>query len=162
MTEQHQTVIRNLISWDDVSTALNDLIGRSERTFELFDHSLALQDWGSKARCDALHNAMFGRHVQVRILLTDTRYVTTQAPRLVNLLKTMGHRLEIVGSQARSLPSSSFAVADRQHFLFRPDSVRSTGTLYFETPEKSIPYSDIFHVLWEQGGDRVFAEALGL
>ena len=162
MDEEAHSVVRSLLTWDEVSIAINDLIERTERTLDLYDHSLALQDWGSRARCDALHRATFERNVHVRILLVDTHYVTTQVPRLLNLLKTMGHRMEIVGSQARSLPSSSFAVADRQHFLFRPDSVHSTGTLYFETPTKSIPYTDTFHVLWEQGGDRVFPESLGL
>lgn len=165
MTDEPQTahsVVRSLISWNDVSIAINDLLARTERTLDVYDHSLELQDWGSKARCEALHDATFGRNVHVRILLVNTRYVSTQAPRLMNLLKTMGHRMEIVGSQARGLPPSSFVVADRQHFLFRPDSVHSAGTLYFETPSKSIPYTDTFHVLWEQGGDRVFPESLGL
>lgn len=162
MTEELHSVVRTLISWNDVSIAINDLIARTERTLDVYDHSLSLQDWGSKGRCDALHDAMFNHHVHVRILLVDTHYVTTQAPRLVNLLKSMGHRMEIVRSQARSLPPSSFAVADRQHFLFRPDSVHSTGTLYFETPSKSIPYTDTFNVFWEQGGERVFPESLGL
>lgn len=162
MNQEPHSVVRTLLSWGDVSTALNDLLARTERTLDVYDHSLAMQDWGSKARCDALHHAMFNHHVHIRILLVDAHYVTTQAPRLTALLKTMGHRMEIVESQARSLPSSSFAVADRQHFLFRPDSVHSTGTLYFETPSKSIPYTDTFHVLWEQGGERVFPESLGL
>lgn len=156
------SVVRRLLSWADVSTALNDLIARSERTLDVFDHSLALQDWGSKARCEALQHAAFTHHVQVRIMLVDSHYATTQVPRLLNLLKTLGHRIEIVQSQARALPACSFAVADRQHFLFRPDSVHSAGTLYLENPSKSIPYIDIFQVLWEQGGERVFPEALGL
>ncbi len=156
------SIIRSLLSWADVSVALNDLIARAEPTLDVFDHSLELQEWGSKARCEALHHATFTHHVHVRIMLVNANYVTTQAPRLLNLLKTIGHRIEIVQSQARALPPCSFAVADRQHFLFRPNSVHSTGTLYFETPSKSIPYTDTFHVLWEQGGERVFPEALGL
>jgi hypothetical protein len=157
-----QSIVRSLLSWADVSAALNDLIARTERTLDVFDHSLALQDWGSKARCEALQHATFSHHVHVRIMLVEAHYVTTQAPRLLNLLKTLGHRIEIVQSQERALPACSFAVADRQHFLFRPDSVHSAGTLYFESPSKSIPYTDTFQVLWEQGGERVFPEALGL
>jgi hypothetical protein len=153
---------RTLISWNDVSLALDDLIAHATRTIDVFDHSLALQDWGSKARCEALQRAAFDRHVHVRILLVDLAYVTTQAPRLINLLKTLGHRIEIVGSDARGLPPSSFAVADRQHFLFRPDSVHSRGRLNLQSPAKSIPYANDFEVLWEQGGQRVFPEALGL
>ena len=153
---------RTLISWSDGSLALDDLIAHATRTIDVFDHSLELQNWGSKARCEALQRAAFDRHVHVRILLVDLAYVTTQAPRLINLLKTLGHRIEIVGSDARGLPPSSFTVADRQHFLFRPDSVHSRGRLNLQSPAKSIPYANDFDVLWEQGGQRVFPEALGL
>lgn len=95
-------------------------------------------------------------------MLVDSHYAATQAPRLVNLLRTLGHRIEIVRSQAHPLPAYSFVVADRQHILFRTNSVHATGTLFLENPFKSISYSDTFHVLWEQGGELVFPEALGL
>lgn len=162
MSDELHNVVRDLISWNDVSTALNDLIERTERSLDVFDHSLALQDWGSRARCDALKHVVLTHRAHIRVMLVDTQYVMTQAPRLINLLKTLGHRIEIVRSQARALPPCSFAVADRQHFLFRPNSVHSAGTLFLENPSKSIPYTDTFDVLWQQGGERVFPEALGL
>lgn len=154
--------VRALLTWDDVSKALDELIAHSTRTLDVLDHSLTLQDWGSRARCEALQKAAFERHVHVRILVEDGHYVNTQAPRLTNLLKTLGHRVEIVVSDAHEFPATSFAVADRQHFLFRPNSVHSAGSLYFGNPAKSVPYADTFQVFWEQGGQRVFPEALGL
>ncbi len=156
------SVVRSLLTWDDTSRALNDLIDRTERTLDVFDHSLALQDWGSRARCEALQRAALSRHVSVRILVVDAHYVSTQAPRLLTLLKTIGHRVTIVASDAHEVPECDYAVADRQHFLFRPISVQSNGTLNFGNPAKSMVYADSFHVLWEQGGQRIFPEALGL
>ena len=155
-------VVRSLLTWDDASRALNDLIDRTERSLDVFDHSLALQDWGSRARCEALQRAAFVRHVNVRILVVDAHFVSTQVPRLLTLLKTIGHRVTIVVSDAHEVPECSYAVADRQHFLFRPISVQSQGTLNFGNPAKSMVYADSFHVLWEQGGQRIFPEALGL
>ncbi len=153
---------RALLTWADVSNALDDLLARCHRSFDVLDHSLQLQDWGSRARCEALQKAAFERHVHVRILVEDGHYVNTQAPRLTNLLKTLGHRVEIVVSEAHEFPANAFAVADRQHFLFRPNSVHSAGMLNFENPAKSAPYANTFQVFWEQGGQRVFPEALGL
>ena len=153
---------RKLLTWDDVSTALDELVARSTRTLDVLDHSLNLQGWGSRARCEALHKAAVERHVRVRILVEDGHYVTTQAPRLTNLLKTLGHRIEIVVSDAHEFPANSWVVVDRQHFLFRPNSVHSNGSLEFENASKSVPYADTFQVLWEQGGQRVFPEATGL
>ncbi len=155
-------VVRSLLTWEDTSRALNDLIDRTERSLDVFDHSLALQDWGSRARCEALQRAALIRHVNVRILVVDSHVVSTQVPRLLTLLKTIGHRVTIVVSDAHEVPECSYAVADRQHFLFRPISVQSQGTLNFVNPAKSMGYADSFHVLWEQGGQRIFPEALGL
>ena len=155
-------VVRSLLSWDDVSHALNELIDRTGRTLDVFDHSLALQDWGSRARCEALQRAALVHHVSVRILVVDMHFVSTQAPRLINLLKSIGHRVTIMESDGHELPECSYAVADRQHFLFRPISVQSKGKLNFGNPAKSISYANSFHVLWEQGGQRVFPEQLGL
>jgi len=153
---------QRLLTWDEVSSALNALIARSTHTLDIVDHNLAMQDWGSRARCDALQQATYHRHVHVRILIAEGHYIQTQAPRLMTLLKTLGHRIEIVVSQARDFPAEAYAVADRQHLLFRPISVQSNGRLNFENPSKSIPYADEFHLLWEQGGERVFPEAFGL
>ena len=153
---------RSLLSWDDVSHALNELIDRTSRTLDVFDHSLALQDWSSRARCEALQRAALAHHVHVRILVVDMHVVSTQAPRLLNLLKSIGHRVTIMESDAHELPECGYAVADRQHFLFRPISVQSPGTLNFGNPAKSMGYANSFHVLWEQGGRRVFPEQLGL
>lgn len=153
---------RSLLTWDDVSRALDELVARSSRTLDVLDHALTLQDWGGRARCDALQRAAFERHVHIRILVADGHYVQSQAPRLTNLLKTLGHRIEIMVSAAHEFPASALVVADRQHFLFRPNSVRSVGLVGFENPSKSVPYASTFQVLWEQGGERVFPEVLGL
>ena len=56
---------RALISWRDVSAALDELIVKTERTLDIFDQSLALQDWGGKARCDALKVAVMERRARV-------------------------------------------------------------------------------------------------
>lgn len=153
---------RALISWRDVSAALDELIVTTERTLDVFDQSLALQDWGSKARCEALKVAMMERRVRVRMLIVDTHIVTAELPRLMQMLKTLGHQMAIMAAPEGAFPASNFVVADQQHLLFRPNSVQSTGSLYFQNPYKSIGYTQTFEVIWQQGGRRVFPEAFGL
>ena len=153
---------RTLISWRDVSSALNELIVKTERTLDVFDHSLALQDWGNISRCESLKVAMLTRRVRVRLLIVDTHTVTTQLPRLMQTLKSLGHQMSIMVAPEGVFPASNFVVADQQHLLFRPNSVRSTGSLYFHNPYKSIGYTQTFEVIWQQSGRRVFPEAFGL
>ncbi len=153
---------RELISWRDVSAALDELTAKTERTLDVFDRSLALQDWGSKARCEALKVAMFERRVRVRMLMVDTQIVTAELPRLMQLLKTLGHQMSIKAAPEAAFPVSNFVVADQQHLLFRPNSVRSTGSLHFHNPYKSISYSHTFEVMWQHSERHVFAEAFGL
>ena len=153
---------RALISWRDVSAALDELIEKTQRTLDVFDQSLALQDWGTKARCEALMVAMRERRVRVRMLIVGTQTVSAELPRLMQLLKTLGHQMTIIAAPEGAFPASNFVVADQQHLLFRPNSVRSTGSLYFHNPYKSIGYTNTFEVIWQQGGRRVFPEAFGL
>ena len=160
--DQEKNPPRQLLSWRDVCIALDELIATTERTLDVFDQSLALQDWGTKARCEALKTAMMDRRVQVRMLLVDTRIVTSELPRLLQMLKTLGHQISILAAPEGTFPASNFVVADQQHLLFRPNSVRSMGSLHFHNPYKSMVYSQSFEVLWQQGGQRVFPEAFGL
>ena len=153
---------RALISWRDVSAAIDELIVKTERTLDIFDQSLALQDWGSKSRCDALKIAMMERRVRIRMLIVDTQIVTAELPRLMQMLKSLGHQMAIMAAPEGAFPASNFVVADQQHLLFRPNSVRSKGSVHFHNPYKSIGYAQTFEVIWQQGGRRVFPEAFGL
>jgi hypothetical protein len=153
---------RALISWTDVSTALDEIVTLTQRTLDIFDASLALQGWAARARCDSLARAMIERRVQVRILLADSRLACRELPRLINLLATQGHRFSVMEAAEGPLPASNFVVADQQHLLFRPNSVQSRGNVNFHNVYKSTAYSRSFEVLWQQGGQRVFPEAFGL
>ena len=151
-----------LISWRDVSRALDDIVARCEKTLDVFDQSLALQGWESRERCDALLVAMNERNVRIRMLLVDDTNVQSAMPRLTNLLKTQGHRLTITVTENPPQSAANYVVADRQHILFRPNSVQSRGTLNWLDPYKSTTYMSSFEVLWQQGGRRIFPEAFGL
>lgn len=153
---------RSLVSWRDVASALDEIVAKTQRTLDVFDQSLALQDWGNKARCEALKIAMIERRVRVRMLIVDGHIVNSELPRLLQLLKTLGHQISILEAAKGVFPGSNFVVADQQHLLFRPNSVRSTGSLDFNNTYKSKTYSDTFKVMWQQGGRRIFPEAFGL
>lgn len=153
---------RTLLSWSDVTIATDDLIASAQRTIDVFDQSLALQGWDTRARHDALRTAMIERRVQIRILLVDLRQVSSAMPRIMNLLKSHSHQMAILGTESASIPGSNFIVADRQQLIFRPNSVQSTGSLDFSNPYKSNTCVETFEVLWQQGGQRVFPEAFGL
>lgn len=153
---------RALVSWRDVSTALDELIVKTERSLDVFDQSLALQDWGGKARCEALNVAMMERHVRVRMVIVDTQMLTSALPRLMQMLKTRGHRMAIMAAPEAAFSTANYVVADQQHLLLRPNSVRSTGSLFFHNPYKSMGYAHTFEVIWQHGGRQVFPEAFGL
>lgn len=151
-----------LLSWSDVSSAIDQLLDRSQREFVCFDRDLSLQGWDTKARFEHLRDAIVGRGVNVRIALLDTQQVASRFPRLLALLKSHGHKFAIMRSRIQPQPASGLVVADRQHSLFRPVLVQSQGKLIFENSSKSNTYANEFEVIWQQGGVRVFPEAFGL
>ena len=152
----------SLVSWLDVSRALDELVARCEKTLDVFDQTLTLQGWQSRARCDALLVAMNERHVRVRVLLIDDTNVRSAMPRLTNLLETHGHLLILMVAENPPLSTANYVVADRQHILFRPNSVQSSGSLNWHDPYKSTTYMSTFEVVWQQGGRRIFPGAFGL
>ena len=151
-----------LISWSEVSRAVDEMVARCEKTLDVFDQSLALQGWESRARCDALLIAMNERNVRIRMLLVDDTNVRSAMPRLMNLLKTHGHLLTLMVAENTPQSAANYVVADRQHILFRPNSVQSRASLNWYDPYKSTTYMSTFEVVWQQGGRRVFPEAFGL
>ena len=153
---------RPLISWSDVSSALDELVARCEKTLDVFDQALTLQSWESRARCGALLVAMNERNVRIRVMLCDDHVIRSGLPRLVNLLKTHGHQLQIMVAENPPQSAANYVVADRQHILFRPNSVQSRGSLNWYDPYKSTTYMSTFEVVWQQGGRRIFPEAFGL
>ena len=153
---------QTLISWHDVSGALDECVVRCQKTLDVFDQSLASQGWESRTRCEALLVAMSERNVRVRMLLVDDANMQYAMPRLMNLLKTQGHRLTVMVPENPPQSTANYVVADRQHILFRPNSVQSRGSLNWHDPYKSTTYLSTFEVLWQQGERRIFPEAFGL
>ena len=98
----------------------------------------------------------------VRVLLIDDTNVQSAMPRLTNLLKTHGHWLTLMVAENPPLSTANYVVADRQHILFRPNSVQSFGSMNWYDPYKSTTYNQTFNALWQQGGRRVFPGAFGL
>ena len=152
----------SLVSWLDVSRALDEVVARCEKTLDVFDQTLTLQGWQSRARCDALLAAMNERNVRIRVMLCDDHVIQSGLPRLVNLLKTHGHQLQLMVAENPPQSAANYVVADRQHILFRPNSVQSFGSMSWYDPYKSTTYNQTFNALWQQGGRRVFPGAFGL
>jgi phosphatidylserine/phosphatidylglycerophosphate/cardiolipin synthase-like enzyme len=151
-----------LLSWRDVSLAIDQLIAKANRRIDLFDHDLSLQGWETRDRHDALRSAMHYRNVTVRILLRDIQTLRTNCPRLISLLTTHGHRLAILRVNPMHRGEQFFAVADGQHLIYRPNLVQSHGVVFSENRSKTSTWAKQFEVLWQHGGEKVFPEAFGL
>ncbi|TAG50175.1 MAG: hypothetical protein EAZ30_00245 [Betaproteobacteria bacterium] len=151
-----------LLTWRDVSDATDAVIARTNKTLDLFDRDLLLTGWQSLSRFKLLRDAIVQRSVTVRLMLCDTTTLRGDCPRVVSLLSTHAHKLSILGTRNQNSLNQSLVVADGQHLIFRPNMVQSSGSLEFENPSKSIVWITQFEVTWQQGGRKIFAEALGL
>jgi hypothetical protein len=153
---------QTLLTWRDVSEATDAVIARTSKTLDLFDRDLLLTGWQSASRFTLLRDAIVRRNVTVRLMLCDTASLRGDCPRVVSLLSTHAHKLSILTTRNQNSLNQSFVVADGQHLIFRPNMVQSNGSLEFENRSKSIVWATQFEVTWQQGGRKMFAEALGL
>ncbi|MFN3628535.1 MAG: hypothetical protein ACK4XK_00545 [Casimicrobiaceae bacterium] len=151
-----------ILTWADVSAALDTLFELSEHTVDIVDRDLSLQGWESPERITRVERALVERGVTVRILLADLRYLEQHLARLTALMRWRGKQLTIIESSQPEALERSMVIVDKRHGLIRPDPRRSQGRIWRENTHASKTYGEFFNLVWRLGGRQHFSELHGL
>lgn len=101
--------------------AINLIIQSAEHELLIFDQDLGHGDFSSIARYELLQKFL-SQHIASRlsIILQDTAHFQHQCPRLLNLLKTFGHKMSVhVTNQSAKHAKDCFILADGKHYIKR-------------------------------------------
>jgi len=101
--------------------AINLIIQSAEHELLIFDQDLGHGDFSSIARYELLQKFL-SQHIASRltIILQDTANLQHQCPRLLNLLKTFGHKMSVhVTNQSAKHAKDCFILADGKHYIKR-------------------------------------------
>jgi phosphatidylserine/phosphatidylglycerophosphate/cardiolipin synthase-like enzyme len=151
-----------ILTWADVSAALDALFELSQHTVDIVDRDLSLQGWESPERIARIEHALVDRGVTVRILLADLRQLEQHLARLTTLVRRRGKQVTIVESSQPEVLVQSMVVVDKQHGLTRPDPTRSYGRIWRGDLYRSKSYEEFFNQVWRLGGRQYFPELHGL
>lgn len=101
--------------------AINTIIQKADHQLHIFDHDLRNEGYNSPQRFELLQNFFLARHSnRLVIALHDTRYLASECPRMMNLIRQFSHAISVYQTTAEARAASDpFIIADEAHFLHR-------------------------------------------
>jgi len=101
--------------------AIKLIIQSAEHELLIFDQDLKLGEFSSLATYELLQQFL-SQHVtsHLSIILHDSAHFQDKCPRLLNLLKTFGHKMRVhVTNQSAKHAKDCFILADGKHYVKR-------------------------------------------
>jgi hypothetical protein len=146
----------------EAATAL--ILGQARRELRIFDPDLGRGGYQSLKVHDVLKQFLSAdRQNRLTIIMHDSRFLTSQCPRLVNLFRQYAHAMTIGLTEGRAqVAQDAFVLADDAHYLhrFHVDHARFKYRLDDKIAAK--PLHERFGQLLEASPVRLSAVSLGL
>lgn len=163
MSEEHAPRHQPVEGNREFETALDAVIAEAKHELRVFDQTLS-SGFNSPLRHDALLAFLSAsRRNRLRIVVHDAGHLHRNCPRLLNLLRTFSHSIEIheTQPQAKSV-YDPFTVADESSFVrrFHFDGMR--GLFAQDDPIGAHALIERFEEIWEASHPAVTPTTLGL
>ncbi|MDR2364244.1 MAG: hypothetical protein LBD68_00080 [Zoogloeaceae bacterium] len=137
-------------SWKDLQTSFEQILTRASQELCIFDDDLT-QLGLRQAGCFGLLQTFLARNPRaiLRIALRRTGRLHQDHPRLVRLVASQSHRVEV-----RQIPNTlqhlrdAFTVADRLHTLARFELTHPRAAFILDDSAESTPYAQRFSEIW--------------
>lgn len=155
---------RLIASKAEFAAALDEVIGRTERSLRIFDPTLAGYGFNTAARDEQLRAFLLKRRSnRVMIAVHDTSAITQGAPRLMRLLRQFSHAITIhqTNDAIRNL-EDVLVISDDLHCVRRPHHLHPKGVVYLDDPVETREWLNRFNAIWEQSTPAVSATTIGL
>ncbi|MBZ0105105.1 MAG: hypothetical protein K8H84_05700 [Sulfuricella denitrificans] len=120
-TKPDEPVYQRLEGPLEYEQAINTLIQQARHQLRIFDYDLRNEGYNSQQRFELLQNFLLGNRANtLLIVLHDTRYLTGECPRMMNLIRQFSHAISIFQTTAEArIATDPFIIADDAHFLHR-------------------------------------------
>ncbi|HEY1328752.1 MAG TPA: hypothetical protein VGI14_17570 [Casimicrobiaceae bacterium] len=143
--------------------ALDALIALARQRIQLFDVDLAQGGWNTAARADALARFLRRRNAQFDVIVHDTRWIESSAPRFVDLLRQFGASMTVykTGTEARGA-MDPLLIVDQRHYVHRFHIDRPRASAAIDMPQQAKPLVQRFEEIWATGEPGLAGTVLGL
>ena len=144
--------------------AIDEIIALAQQRLSIFDIDLSEGEWQTAQRAKVLGEFLRrNRKARVDMILHDTRWLETNCPRLVSLLRVNSHAMTVyrTGPEARNA-MDPLLIADNRHFLHRFHIEQPRAALAIDQPQLARPLVMRFEQIWATGEPGLGATVLGL
>ncbi|MDO8893009.1 MAG: hypothetical protein Q8K43_06720 [Sulfurimicrobium sp.] len=144
--------------------AIDTIIRQASHQLRIFDYDLRNQGYNSPQRFELLQNFLLANRTnQVTIVLHDTRYLASECPRMVNLIRQFSHAINVYQTTAEArVASDPFIIADDAHFLHRFHYEHPRAALSLHDKEAALDLIRRFNEIMELSEPAAPATTLGL
>jgi len=148
----------------EYQAALAQVIASAQWQLRLYDATLEKSGLNAIASYQKLRAFCLGQpQRRIEILLDDPRYIQTQCPRVMSLLRDFSHVLEIRQIENESeRPTYSFALADRGVWLKCFEKNAPLGEWASDDTASAALLHQEFEHLWQRALPNVSVSTLGL
>lgn len=157
---------RELInSWGEYQLAIERLLALAGQKIAIYDEDLGQLNLDSTTRLPQVKRllALGGHSPRLQIALRNTEPVIRKHPLLLNLLSNYGHvfAMQQTPPQLAHLRDAMLIVDDR-HALIRFERDLPRSKLLIDENDELKPYRARFSEIWNEGGEALHANVLGL
>jgi hypothetical protein len=147
----------------EYESAVDQVIGKATSSLRVFDSTLTT-GFNSRQRYDAVRQFLIAnRGNTLRIVVHDAQHLDRNCPRLLMLLRQMGHAITI--HETTPLAKGvydPFVIADDRHFAHRFHFDSRRGLFSQHDPIGARALIEHFDEIWEASSPALSATTLGL
>lgn len=145
-----QTVVQPFDSEAGFRAAIDLTLAAASRDLRVFDQDLGRMGLEAPTRIAALTSFLASGRGSIRMVLHDTALLEQRSPRLISLIRTYGHAIEVrrTPDHLRQVPDC-WVLADRSCATIRFHIDHPRGKLLMAAPVEVRPWWDRFDELWE-------------
>ncbi len=164
MAEEAQKQHYMLSGEREYEDAIDQVIAHAGQTLHIFDPDLTRGGYASLKRYEALRAFLLkSRGSRLSLVLHETDYLTARCPRLMTLLQTHGHAVNIYKTAEHArIASDPFVVADGSHYVHRFHGEGMRFLLAMHDMAGARQLEERFAQLLEASYPAVFSTTLGL
>jgi hypothetical protein len=143
--------------------ALDGIVALAQSRIQLFDVDLAQGGWERRERVDALARFLRQRNARFDVIVHETRWIESSAPRFVRLLRQYGHAMTLyrTGAEAKAA-MDPLLIVDQRHFVHRFHIDRPRASVAMDLPLAAKPLCARFEEIWATGEPGLAGTVLGL
>lgn len=144
--------------------AINLVIAQATSSLLIFDQDLTHGDYKSLARYQAIRQFLSQHpNSSLTMVLHQSEHLTTQCPRLMELLLIYGHKLTIyVTNDTAKIAKDCFVIADETHYVKRIHIDQARFKYALNDAESCAGLHMRFNELLEETAHTLSATSLGL